>query len=78
MEPSAEEKKNTVRRPKWEKSIKPLIEKYASAVEVKSKSILDDDQTESTKIIFEIPFEDEFDLRKHYDMLWTQDIYQRL
>ncbi|RIA92659.1 hypothetical protein C1645_820398 [Glomus cerebriforme] len=79
MESSAEEKKNSVRRSKWEKSIKPLIEKYAPAVEKKSNSIFDDDdQLQSTKIIFEIPFEDEFDLKKHYDMLWTQDIYQRL
>ncbi|CAI2190949.1 2581_t:CDS:10, partial [Funneliformis geosporum] len=55
MEPSAEEKENTMRRSRWKKSIKPLIEKYAPAM----------------------PFEGEFALKKHYDMLWTQDIYRR-
>ncbi|CAG8579514.1 1120_t:CDS:10 [Ambispora gerdemannii] len=58
MEPSAEERQNTLRRPRWEKSIKPLIDKYALSVEVKPKS-------------------GEFDFKKHYDVLWVQDIYQR-
>ncbi|CAG8669906.1 16219_t:CDS:2 [Acaulospora morrowiae] len=58
MEPSAEERQNTLRRPGWEKSIKPLIDKYALSVEVKPKS-------------------GEFDFKKHYDVLWVQDIYQR-
>jgi len=80
MEPSAEGKENTVRRSRWEKSIKPLIEKYAPAVERNSKSVFDDDDDEprSTKVVFEMPFEGEFALKKHYDMLWTQDIYRRL
>ena len=63
MDPLAKEKKNTVHWSKWEKNIKPLIEKYASAVEVKSKSIFDDDQSQSTKIIFKIPFLSEFELK---------------
>ncbi|CAG8462980.1 6397_t:CDS:2 [Paraglomus occultum] len=78
MKPSAKEKQNTLRRPRWEKSIKPLIDKYALAVEVKPESVFDDYvQSPSTKIIFEIPFEGEFDLKKHYDLLWVQDIYRR-
>ncbi|CAG8676842.1 3726_t:CDS:2 [Cetraspora pellucida] len=78
MEPSAEENQNTLRRPRWENSIKPLIDKYALAVEVKPELVFDDyvDQP-STKIIFEIPFEGEFYFKKHYDMLWVQNIYQR-
>ncbi|CAG8535130.1 16099_t:CDS:2, partial [Funneliformis mosseae] len=79
MEPSAEEKENTMRRSRWKKSIKPLIEKYASAVERNSKSVFDDDdEPRSTKVVFEMPFEGEFALKKYYDMLWTQDIYRRL
>ncbi|CAG8748910.1 1489_t:CDS:2, partial [Ambispora leptoticha] len=78
MEPSAEENQNTLRRPRWEKSIKPLIDKYALAVKMKPEFVFDDYvKPPSTKIIFEIPFEGEFDFKKHYDMLWVQDIYQR-
>ncbi|CAG8575693.1 10498_t:CDS:2 [Paraglomus brasilianum] len=79
MEPSAEKKQNTLHRPRWEKSIKPLIDKYALAVEVKPELVFDDYvQPPSTKIIFKIPFEGEFDFKKHYDMLWVRDIYQQL
>lgn len=75
MEPSAGEKLNTVRKSKWEKSIKPLIDKYASAVE---KSVFNDEiQPPSTEVIFEKPFEGKFDFRAHYDLLWVQDIYRR-
>ncbi|CAG8790238.1 20550_t:CDS:10, partial [Dentiscutata erythropus] len=76
MEPSTEEKLNTVRKSKWEKSIKPLVDKYASAIEL--KSVFDDEiQTLSTEVIFEKPFEGKFDFRTHYDLLWVQDIYRR-
>ncbi|CAG8651992.1 16766_t:CDS:2, partial [Dentiscutata heterogama] len=76
MEPSTEEKLNTVRKSKWEKSIKPLVDKYASAIEI--KSVFDDEiQTLSTEVIFEKPFEGKFDFRTHYDLLWVQDIYRR-
>ena len=79
MEPSAEEKWNTARRLKWEKSIKPLVNKYALAIEVKPESIFDDDiQPSSIKVIFDNPFEGEFDFKKHYELLWVRDIYQRL
>jgi hypothetical protein len=79
MEPSAEEKQNTVRRSKWEGSIKPLVKKYALAIEVKAETIFDDNvQSSSIKVIFESPFEDEFDFKKHYDYLWVQDVYRRL
>ena len=79
MEPSAEDKRNTVRRSKWEGSIKPLANKYALAVEMKAESIFDDNvQSSSMKVIFESPFEGEFDFKKHYDNLWVQDIYRRL
>ena len=44
-------------------AFKHLIEKYAPAVEKKSKSIFDDDQSQSTKIIFKIPFLSEFELK---------------
>ncbi|CAG8690844.1 3788_t:CDS:2, partial [Ambispora leptoticha] len=77
MVPSAKEKQNTLRRPRWEKSIKPLIDKYVLAVEVKPESVFDDCVQLPSKIFFEIPFEGEFDLKKHYDMLWVQDIYRR-
>ncbi|CAG8678895.1 6909_t:CDS:10, partial [Cetraspora pellucida] len=76
IEPSTEEKLNTVRKSKWEKSIKPLVDKYASAIEI--KSVFDDEiQTLSTEVIFEKPFEGKFDFRTHYDLLWVQDIYRR-
>ncbi|CAG8669455.1 2132_t:CDS:2, partial [Acaulospora colombiana] len=77
MEPSVKEKQNTLRRPRWEKSIKPLIDKYALAVEVKPESVFDEYVQPPPKIIFEIPFEGEFDFKKHYDLLWVQDIYRR-
>lgn len=78
MEPSEEERLNTVRRSKWDKIIRPLIDKYASTVEVKPDSVFDDDQKLSIKAIFEIPFEGEFDFKRHFDMIWIQNIYQRL
>ncbi|CAG8763278.1 15040_t:CDS:2, partial [Acaulospora morrowiae] len=77
MEPPAEEKQNTVRRSKWEGSIKPLVNKYALAIEVKAETIFDDNvRSSSIKIIFESPFEDEFDFKKH-EYLWVQDVYRR-
>ena len=79
MEPSAEEKQNTVHRSKWEGSIKALVNKYALAIEVKAESAFDDNvRSSSIKVIFESPFEGEFDFKKHYDYLWVQDIYRRL
>jgi len=70
---------NTVRKSKWEKSIKPLIDKYTSAVEKKSESVFDEDiQPKSIEAIFEKPYEGEFNFAKHYDLLWVRDIYQRL
>ncbi|CAG8711026.1 15211_t:CDS:2, partial [Racocetra fulgida] len=48
MEPSTEEKSNTVRKSRWEKSIKPLVDKYASAIEIKS-AFDDEIQTLSTE-----------------------------
>ncbi|CAG8496574.1 2731_t:CDS:10 [Cetraspora pellucida] len=76
MEPSTEEKLNTVRKSKWEKSIKPLVDKYASAIEIKS-AFDDEIQTLSSEVIFEKPFEGKFDFRTQYDLLWVQDIYRR-
>ncbi|CAG8487330.1 581_t:CDS:10 [Funneliformis mosseae] len=52
IEPSAEEKQNTTRQSKWEKTIKPLINKYALAIKVRPESIFDNDaQQSSTKVI---------------------------
>lgn len=46
MEPSAEE------------IIKPLVDKYALAVETKAESVIDDNiQSSSLKVVFELPFE---------------------
>ncbi|CAG8482959.1 4062_t:CDS:10 [Acaulospora morrowiae] len=60
------------------KTIKPLINKYAFAIEVKPESIFDDDAWPlSTRVIFDNPFEGEFDFKKHYELLWVRDIYQR-
>lgn len=75
-EPSTEESLNTVRTSKWEKSIKPLVDKYASAIEVKF-AFDDEIQTISAEVIFEKPFEGKLDFRTHYDLLWVQDIYRR-
>ncbi|RHZ74827.1 hypothetical protein Glove_219g15 [Diversispora epigaea] len=71
MEPPAEERQNTIRESKWKESIKPLVDKYSRAVEVKSSSVFDDVPTSSVKIIFETPFTDEFSFKKHYELLWS-------
>ncbi|CAG8492978.1 24651_t:CDS:2 [Gigaspora margarita] len=76
MEPSTEESLNTVRKLKWEKSIKPLVDKYASAMRIKS-AFDDEIQTLSTEVIFEKPFEGKLDFKTHYDLLWVQDVYRR-
>ncbi|CAG8792919.1 31415_t:CDS:2, partial [Gigaspora margarita] len=76
MEPSTEERLNTVRKSKWEKSIKPLVDKYASVMEI--KSVFDNEiQTLSTKVIFEKPFEGKLEFRTYYNLLWVQDSYRR-
>ncbi|CAB4473954.1 unnamed protein product [Rhizophagus irregularis] len=69
MEPSAEERQNTARHSKWVQVIKPLIDKYASAIEINPESIFDDDaQPPSMKVIFDSPFDGEFDFKKHYEL----------
>ncbi|RIA89552.1 hypothetical protein C1645_824665 [Glomus cerebriforme] len=59
--------------------MRKIWKEYAPAVERNSKSVFDDDDYEprSIKVVFEIPFENEFALKKHYDMLWMQDLYRR-
>ncbi|CAG8527048.1 6170_t:CDS:10 [Paraglomus brasilianum] len=73
-EPSAEEKLNTLRRSKWDNSIKQLVNKYTSAVEL--RSIFDEEESPS-EIIFERPFKGKLVFRTHYDLLWIQDVYKR-
>ncbi|KAF0520353.1 hypothetical protein F8M41_016357 [Gigaspora margarita] len=78
MEPTSNEIKNTVRRTKWEADIKPLIKKYADAIEVKTdKVFVDNNNGASLKTIFESPFVGEFNFLNHYEMLWVQDTYRR-
>ncbi|CAG8627455.1 6876_t:CDS:2, partial [Paraglomus occultum] len=73
-EPSAEEKLNTVRRSKWDNTIKQLVNKYTSAVE--PRSIFDEEESQS-EIIFERPFRGKLVFWTHYDLLWIQDVYKR-
>ncbi|CAB4446467.1 unnamed protein product [Rhizophagus irregularis] len=73
-EPSDEEKSNTIRRSKWENSMKQLVNKYSSAVEV--KSVFDEEES-SLETIFEKPFEGRLVFKTHYDLLWMQDVYKR-
>ncbi|CAG8688728.1 14642_t:CDS:10, partial [Racocetra persica] len=78
MEPSSDEKQNTSLKLKWEKNIKPQIQKYTHAIKVKTESIFDDNNNEtSLRIIFEAPFVGDFNYKKHYEMIWARDIYQR-
>ncbi|RIA83685.1 hypothetical protein C1645_449518 [Glomus cerebriforme] len=73
-EPSNEEKSNTLRRSKWENSIKNLVNKYSSVIEIKS---VFDEVESSLEAIFEKPFEGKLVFKTHYDLLWIQDVYKR-
>ncbi|CAG8800985.1 4977_t:CDS:2, partial [Dentiscutata erythropus] len=62
----------------WEEDIKPQIKKYTQAIKIKTELIFNDNNNgTSPNVIFEAPFEDEFNYKKHYEMIWTRDIYQR-
>jgi hypothetical protein len=55
--------------------MKQLVNKYSSAVEV--KSVFDEEES-SLETIFEKPFEGRLVFKTHYDLLWMQDVYKRL
>ncbi|CAG8661694.1 7336_t:CDS:10, partial [Paraglomus brasilianum] len=75
-EPTVEHMKRTSRKTKWDRMIKPLVEKNTSAM--KCWSVFDDDaDCLDQEVILEKPFDGKFVFKTHYDLLWVRDVYQR-
>ncbi|CAG8708599.1 16278_t:CDS:10, partial [Dentiscutata erythropus] len=76
LEPPETEKTSTARHKKWELEIKPLLNMYNKHIEV--RSVFDDISLDNAiEAVAMKPYSGVFIYKKHYELKWIQNVYER-